>query len=199
MRALYEDTDGNETAIASASEVFALAGLPMPDRDALRALLKYLEGEYLIEVIWTMGPTDQHLMIGHYGVVEVERLISSPEEETEHFPPLTQVTIYGDMINSNVAAASSNVNQTVNVSAQDANAWAREVTAAVTADTNLSENERAVILGNAEMLRERSGDPATSDPHRVKQLGNAVVAVLLGVAGTGTYDGLVQAGQALFG
>lgn len=201
MRALYDLTDGNEQTLALASDVFAAANLPVPSDDSRRSLLTYLEGEYLVDVLWTLGPSDHHLTISHLGVTEIERLLSAPEAPTEHFPPVSQVNVYvqGSMNNSNIAVGSSHVNQTVSVTDQEASDWARRVIEAVASDTVMAEADRILVVQNAEVLRDRSVELAAADPGRLRALGHAVVSILYGVAGTGTYEGLIQAGQVLFG
>lgn len=200
MRALYNLTDGHEQELALASDVFAAAKLPIPSDGGVRGLLTYLEGESLINVHWTIGTSNPHLMIRHLGVTEIERLLAAPDAATEHFPPVSQVNVFvqGNMHNSNIAAGSSHVNQKVSVTGPEAIDWARRVIVAVQSDTRMAETDRSLVVRNAEVLRDRSLVLASSDPSRLRALGRAVTSILYGVAGTGTYEALIQAGQALF-
>lgn len=111
MRWLYEATQGDEREIVNGQ---GFSSIDSVDVGEIAAAIKYLEGEYLLEAHWTMGPSLPHLQILHGGVVEMERALRTRDEETSHFVPLNSISItnvYGDLNTSQYQQGTSNSSQ----------------------------------------------------------------------------------------
>lgn len=69
LRAVYEATEGRRDRAVDGKELGEELGLLL---DETVAACEYLEGEGLLRVRWTMGPTPALLTVTHAGVVQME-------------------------------------------------------------------------------------------------------------------------------
>ncbi len=116
MEGIYLITDGVETELL---QILALAeSLEMPDTeeslDNLVKILNYLANENLIKVFRIHAGLPATIQITHKGVLEVEKALSDPKSETEHFAPnITITNNIGSMVNSSLQQATSNSQQSL--------------------------------------------------------------------------------------
>ena len=94
MNRLYDATGGSQLASVHPYEVGDELGLSHDETDRV---IEYLQGEQLLAHagLGTVGIT-------HLGVLEVERALSNPKQETEHFPPAINVIQVGQMHGSQI-------------------------------------------------------------------------------------------------
>jgi hypothetical protein len=94
MYRLYDATGGSELADVDRHELGDELGLSSEETDRV---IEYLKGEQLLAYPGLGG-----ISITHRGVLEVERSISNPKQETEHFPPAINVIHIGEMHGSQI-------------------------------------------------------------------------------------------------
>jgi hypothetical protein len=84
LRHLYEVTGGNEYAIVNDQELGNELGFTGDETDKV---VRYLEGEHLIETVTFGG----NISITHWGIVEIEKALSEPDQPTQYFPPVNVI------------------------------------------------------------------------------------------------------------
>jgi hypothetical protein len=94
MYRLYDATGGSELADINGHELGYELGLSSEETDRV---IEYLRGEQLLAYPGLGG-----IRITHRGVLEVEKSISNPKQETEHFPPAINVIHVGEMHGSQI-------------------------------------------------------------------------------------------------
>jgi hypothetical protein len=94
MYRLYDATGGSELADVNGHELGYELGLSSEETDRV---IEYLRGEQLLAYPGLGG-----IRITHRGVLEVEKSISNPKQETEHFPPAINVIHVGEMHGSQI-------------------------------------------------------------------------------------------------
>jgi hypothetical protein len=94
MYRLYDATGGSELADVDGQELGDELGLSSEETDRV---IEYLKGEGLLAYPGLGG-----IGITHRGVLEVERAISDPKQETEHFPPAINVIHIDQMHGSQI-------------------------------------------------------------------------------------------------
>jgi len=94
MNRLYDATGGSQLASVNPYELGDELGLSREETDRV---VEYLQGEQLLAHAGLAG-----VEITHLGVLEVERALSNPQQETEHFPPAINVIHVGQMHGSQI-------------------------------------------------------------------------------------------------
>jgi hypothetical protein len=94
MERLYDATGGSQLASVDPYELGDELGLSREETDRV---IEYLQGEQLLAHAG-LG----RVGITHLGVLEVERALSNPKQETEHFPPAINVIHVGQMHGSQI-------------------------------------------------------------------------------------------------
>lgn len=84
LNKMYEITEGSKHMVVNMWELGSELGFTKEETDNV---VEYLAGEYLLEHI-AMGGA---IGITHAGVVEVEQVLSHPDEPTDYFPPLVNI------------------------------------------------------------------------------------------------------------
>lgn len=107
MKALYDATDGSSVETV---EMFALGEALGWDRGRVSNVVEYLEGEGLVEYVDLGGG----ISITHRGVVEVEQALTEPAQPTEHFPPVSIISV-GMMVGSQISQASPGSSQVIDI------------------------------------------------------------------------------------
>ena len=87
LNLLYEKSGGDKFNDQNMFELGTALGF---DNEETAGITQYLEGENLIEHT-TLGGG---IAITHYGVREVEKALSHPEESTPYFPPVNIINIH---------------------------------------------------------------------------------------------------------
>ena len=103
LKALYETSGGDTYSFISMFEIGKSLGFDLSNTSNIA---QYLKSESLIE-FRTRGAL---ISISHYGICQVEDAISQPEESSQYFPPVNNITI-GTMINSSIQQASPKATQ----------------------------------------------------------------------------------------
>lgn len=119
MQWLYEITNGNELAMANPRSSELATNYDLED---VQSAIKFLEGEYLLEPHWTIGPSLPHMQISHLGVLEVEQGLMNADTETEHFVPFNSVNltyVQGDLNTTQFQQGVSNSTQTLSITSED--------------------------------------------------------------------------------
>lgn len=106
-KALYDATDGSRAEIV---EMFDLGESLGWDRGRISNVVEYLEGEGLVKYM-TLGGG---ISITHRGVVELEEALTEPAQPTEHFPPVSIISV-GTMVGSQISQASPGSSQVIEV------------------------------------------------------------------------------------
>jgi hypothetical protein len=94
MYLLYDATGGSELAFVDKYELGDELGLSIEETDRV---VEYLKREQLLAYPGLRG-----IGITHLGVLEVERALSNPKQETEHFPPAINLIHVGQMHGSQI-------------------------------------------------------------------------------------------------
>jgi hypothetical protein len=94
MNRVYDATGGSQLAFVDGHELGDELGLSSEETDRV---IEYLKGEQLLAYAGLGG-----ISITHLGVLEVERALSNPKQETEHFPPAINVIHVGQMHGSQI-------------------------------------------------------------------------------------------------
>ena len=94
MNRLYDATGGSQLASVDQYELGDELGLSREETDRV---IEYRQGEQLLAHAGLGG-----VGITHLGVLEVERALSNPKQETEHFPPAINVIHVGQMHGSQI-------------------------------------------------------------------------------------------------
>lgn len=95
---VYEATGGDETPSVNMWEVGNELGFA---EDETQRIVDYLVGEGLIDYRAMGGEIE----LKHYGIVQVEKALSNPEEATEYFPPINIIQV-GQMFQSQIQQGS---------------------------------------------------------------------------------------------
>jgi hypothetical protein len=88
MNELYEMANGSDIASVSTGKIAEKLSLDYKnekDHRELLAIIKYLEGEYLIK---SSGMMASRVRLTHEGIREVEQAKRQPDESTDHFAPI---------------------------------------------------------------------------------------------------------------
>lgn len=121
LKALYDATDGGHPM--KHAKMNAL-GAPLGfDAAETEQIALFLEGEGLLKFA-TMG---ENVELTHYGVQEVERALSAPEQPTEYFPPVINIVNVGAMHGSQLVQAGAGSTVAASVGAIDGPSVARLV------------------------------------------------------------------------
>lgn len=107
---LYELTEGDEHKFVSMWEIGQELGFQV---DLTQKITQYLTGEGLIKFQAIGGI----IGITHWGVREIERALSNPDEPTTHFLPVSTINIVSveRMIDSQIQQAGSKSTQVVTI------------------------------------------------------------------------------------
>ncbi|MBW4578673.1 MAG: hypothetical protein KME42_03750 [Tildeniella nuda ZEHNDER 1965/U140] len=110
LRAIFIDTNGEETKTSLSGKISQLTGIPLSE---LVHILRYLKQEGLIRPLALINADSERIpiLILHQGVVEIEAAISKPHEPTEHFP----AQIFNIINNAPVAGQQFGNQNTLNV------------------------------------------------------------------------------------
>jgi hypothetical protein len=103
MHRLYEVTGGSEMEFINTDELGAEFGWSADETDRV---VEYLEGERLLQYR-SMGS----ISITHLGVLEVERALSNPRQETVHFPAAINIIHIGQMHGSQIQQGTTHSQQ----------------------------------------------------------------------------------------
>jgi len=112
LNALYEKTDGDTFKHVSMLDLGR--GIGFSDEET-QNVVNYLNGENLLEIVEFQGI----IAISHYGVVNVEEALSSPEKETHYFPPVVNVMNVHTMIGSQIQQGTTGSSQAITLSSAD--------------------------------------------------------------------------------
>lgn len=107
---LFELSEGNELFDIDAFELGDQLGFK---NDETNRIDDYLRGENLIK-----GIASTRIAITHYGIVEIERALTKPDEPTTYFPPVNIIHI-GQMIGSQIQQSTNKSSQVLNYSSND--------------------------------------------------------------------------------
>ena len=107
LHRLYELTDTNQLASVSMWDIGKEYDL---EQQETINITDYLRGEGLLEYSALGG----WISITHYGILEVEQALSSPQEPTEHFPPVFNIIHVESMTHSQIQQGSVDSTQTGN-------------------------------------------------------------------------------------
>ncbi len=105
LNALYERSGGKQLHFENMFELGESIGL---DRDTSHNVADYLVGEHLAEHRGIGGV----ISITHHGIVEVERALSEPENQTPHFPPVINILNIQSMVGSQIQQGTHGSSQT---------------------------------------------------------------------------------------
>ena len=105
LHRLYELTDTNRLASVSMWDIGNEFDL---EQQETHNITDYLEGEGLLEYAALGG----WIEITHYGILEVEQALSSPQEPTEHFPPVVNIIHVQSMTHSQIQQGNIDSTQT---------------------------------------------------------------------------------------
>jgi len=105
LKEVYDVTGGNPDDETTIEEVAGRLGFDENYADQIEA---YLVREGLIQ-----RPYAGHIALSHDGLNEVEAALETPDEPTEHFPPISVFQNYGTMIGSPVQQATVQSQQSV--------------------------------------------------------------------------------------
>jgi hypothetical protein len=180
LRAVYDETEGTTERMVQMNDIGAKVGF---DDDRTERIVSYLIGEGLLE--WAaMGGL---IELTHWGLKEVEEVLSAPDQPTEHFPPLIvaeNVLQVGTMTNSQIQQGT--VNSTQRLEAVDVAAL-RELVAdirAVAATLDLELESTAELKAELATIDAQLGSPRPKSRVLRESLASAR-AILEGAAGGG--------------
>jgi len=111
LKALYDTTDGDSTQML---DMWQLGEDLTFDSDDTQKVAEYLSGEGLIEFRAIGGV----IGITHYGVVQVEKALSKPEEPTQYFPPVVNILHVQSMVGSQIQQGTQSSTITATVTAE---------------------------------------------------------------------------------
>ncbi len=189
MGRLYELTDGSPLGRVNSRVIGSAFGW---DENESSEVAQYVVAEYLAE--WQAYGGG--IGITHQGVVEVEQWLESPDEPTEHFEPVANVTVHvhGDN-HGQIQAGTTGSTQSMQTSADEAaiREFVAELRAALqhspSAEANLAEASLTVIEGELAKGEARSS--------LVERLLPSLRDFAIGIASGGAYEGLHAAVAAL--
>ncbi|MDP2301651.1 MAG: hypothetical protein Q8N03_04405 [Ignavibacteria bacterium] len=107
LETLYNKSGGDEHNFFNMFEIGKELGF---DYQETKNIVHYLDGEGLTKFFAIGG----EIVITHYGIVEIERALSNPEESTTYFPPVSIINIH-HMENSQIQQGNINSKQIVNL------------------------------------------------------------------------------------
>ncbi len=107
---LFELSEGNELFDIDAFELGDQLGF---QKDETNRIDDYLRGENLIQ-----GVASTRIAITHYGIVEIERALTKPNEPTTYFPPVNIIHVE-QMIGSQIQQGTNRSSQVLNYSSND--------------------------------------------------------------------------------
>jgi hypothetical protein len=155
LRAVYDETDGTADRMVQMNEIGGTLGL---DDELTDKIVNYLIGENLLEWAALGGLIE----LTHWGLKEVEEVLSAPQQPTEHFLPLVvaeNVLQIGSMTNSQVQQRTSGSIQTLtSVDVDGLGALLTELRARI-AELDLREEERAEVEADLTTIDAQLGSP----------------------------------------
>jgi hypothetical protein len=161
MNELFEMADGTEFNLVAVSEIAEKLGLVYErgqDFDEVFGIIRYLEGEGLIEHI---GLSASQLRLTHWGIREVEQAHSQPDEPTTHFAPINLV--YAQTIsNSPIQQGSPGATQSLTFIGQDQQQQLEDIVRSLRAsidDLGLEEADRAELEAEVQTLEAQVASP----------------------------------------
>jgi hypothetical protein len=107
----YNLTSGNENIILKKYDVGESLSLDMATTSNV---FRYLSGEGLLK----QRTLDGGFSITHFGIKEVERVLSDPQKPTTYFPAVNIISI-DKMINSSIQQSSTNSRQILKINNQN--------------------------------------------------------------------------------
>jgi len=113
LKTVYTESGGDELTSFNMFDIGKHLGF---ETSETKNIAHYLNGEGLIK-FFAMGG---EIVITHFGIVEVEKVLSKPDEPTNYFPPLNIINIH-HMENSQIQQGSANSSQVVNISSENKN------------------------------------------------------------------------------
>lgn len=113
LKTIYTESKGNELTSFNMFEVGKHLGFEISET---KNIAHYLNGEGLIK-FFAMGG---EIVITHPGIVEVEKVLSKPDESTKYFPPLNIINI-NHMENSQIQQGNVHSSQVINLSLENKN------------------------------------------------------------------------------
>lgn len=108
LKTLYTKSHGNELTHFNKADIGKNLGFEIFETTNI---VDYLSGEGLIKFLGWGG----EIGITHNGIIEVEKMLSKPNEQINHFPPLNIINIK-HMENSQIQQGSIDSSQVVNLS-----------------------------------------------------------------------------------
>lgn len=105
MQRLYDRTDGQPLRRINFADIGREFGWSETDT---RPIVDYLSAESLLEFAGLGGS----ISITHTGVVEMEQLLTTPQESTRHFPPVSVVNVFGNVVASQIQSGTTGSHQT---------------------------------------------------------------------------------------
>ncbi|MEU5935861.1 hypothetical protein [Micromonospora sp. NPDC047187] len=195
MNWLFETTGGSEWDDQDASEFRVpdgWTGEPPTEQDVEDAV-RYLEGEHLVKAHWTFdGP--MAIQLTHAGIREMEQLLSEPNERTEHFVPLVNITnIHGSVIGSQIQQGSPGATQTGHIEVNQRDNVEAFITAArkVLGSDSLDADARARAEADLAIMS-RELESATPRWPILHAFGTSVRDALATAAGTAAAAGVLS-------
>jgi hypothetical protein len=187
LRAVYDETDGTTERMVQMSDIGAKVGF---DDDLTGRIVTYLIDEGLLE--WAaMGGL---IELTHWGLKEVEEVLSTPEQPTEHFPSLIvaeNVLNVGTMTHSQIQQGTTGSTQTLEIIDVPA---LRDLVAdvrAVSASLELEVESTAELEAELATIDAQLGSPRPKS-HVLRESLASARAILEGAAGGGLVAGAPQ-------
>lgn len=113
LRKMYEKKTRSGIQVLNTYEIATEVGF---NRNEAELIVDYLEGEGLLT---THNDGWEMISITHFGILEVEQALSSPNEPTAHFPPVVNFIQVEQMHNSQIMQSSTGNLQTLLSSGHD--------------------------------------------------------------------------------
>lgn len=186
MKTLYERTDGDRLKMVEIGDI--ATDLALPPQTA-KSIADYLEGEGLV----TFPVAGNVVSISHAGVHEVEEALADPHRETEHFAPISFVSIYGPVVGSQIQSGTRSSSQlqgglSVHDQREDIVTFADEFKRVLDC---LDAENRAIAEANLLGLEAQMGLPAPNEGI-VRESLRTLRSIVEGVAGNAAFVGLVE-------
>ncbi|HWZ21702.1 MAG TPA: hypothetical protein VNW06_03565 [Cytophagaceae bacterium] len=154
LKAVYDVTDGDETAIVNGEEIGKDISL---DWDTASNVIQYLFGENLVEPRG-MG---LHIGITHSGVIEIEEALNHPEKPTAHFPAINLISIQNmtnSVIQQSSPGAAQNINLNIEQSLPDLNSFLSELKTSIN-KLNLTIESQNEMLAEIQTVEAQANSP----------------------------------------
>lgn len=190
MNALFDEADGSQFKIVDLGELGARLDIT---EDETGNAAQYLEGEGLIEAIWTLGSVTPAASLTHRGIKEIEQQRGQPAVPTEHFPAFNVVIAHGNIVNSPIQQASVSSSQTVNYSSDDRNRILELVKELrqVLAAAHFDAEDKDELLAEAATLEAQAGSPRPKHDYiksSLQRIEQVFEKAAVGAAGAGLLE-----------